>query len=147
MTNQLYIYEAGALTYPFKNNLFDKATQWRDKLDKFALDNGILTFNPATTFLKEKNHTYSGAMAVKQNDFYLDKSNIMIVQMDYLDFSPGTQYELTVYKWMKKPVIAFRLDGEPFHWSPHIMSCITETCESIEEIMELLSNMFSQSFK
>jgi hypothetical protein len=148
--NKLYIYEAGSLTKLSQINKFNMATEWRDKLDKWAIDNSILTFNPAKTFMQEQAHFISGGMAVKQNDLYLDKTNIMVVQMDYIDYSPGTIYELVTYKhqYPWKPVIAFSLDeNNLYNKSPHIDSCITSYCDSIDEVINLLSLMFSQSLK
>jgi hypothetical protein len=146
---KLYIYEAGSLTYLYDNDIFKCATEWRDKLDTWAKDNGVYTFNPAKTFLKEKNHTYSGQMAVRQNDLYLDKTNIMVMQMDYLDYSPGTIYEIVSYKRLYpwKPVISFSLISDLHHKNPHIESCISEHCRGIDSVIELLSNMFGQSLK
>jgi len=146
--NKLYIYESGSLTYLKKNNLFYLATEWRDKLDKWAKDNGVYTFNPAKTFEIEMAHNFSGETVVRQNDLYLKKSNIMVVQMDYIDYSPGTIYELVTYKqsYPYKPVIAFSVVKENlYHKSPHIESCITEHCESIEDVINLLCVMFSDS--
>jgi nucleoside 2-deoxyribosyltransferase len=145
MDKKLYIYEAGCLTKLYKENKFDIATKWRKELDIWAKIHGCKTFNPALTYQIPDNHKYSGMMAVKQNDFYLDATNIMIVQLDYLDCSPGTQYELTGYKLMGKPVIAF--GDNPLSWSPHVMSCITEVCKDIDDVIKLLENMFEQSIK
>ena len=137
----MYIYEAGALTYYHCNNQLLKGTQWRQTLDNWVHEfKNIKTFNPAITFLKEKNHTYSPEMCVDQNEYYLNKCNIMVVNLDDIDQSPGTIYELVRFKDMRKPVIAF---GKS-HWSPHINSCISHQCETLEDVIELLCNMFFQ---
>jgi len=136
----MFIYEAGCLTHYHKNNEIYKATEWRDKLDEWAEGNYIYTYNPAKTFLKEINHTYDNRMCVDQNEYYLNKSDIMIVCLDDIEHSPGTIYELVRFKDMRKPVIAF---GEK-HWSPHINSCISNHCNSIEDVIDLLENMFDQ---
>ena len=138
--NNLFIYSIGALTYFAKRNEFYKATEWRNKLDAWAKDNGILTFNPAITWLKEINHTYSGKMIVDQNDHYINRSNIAVASLECLDYSPGSIYEFTRFKEQRKPLIAF---GEP-HWSPHINSCISERVNTIEDVIELLANEFHQ---
>jgi nucleoside 2-deoxyribosyltransferase len=134
------IYEAGPLTIYHKNKEFHKATEWRNKVDEWAESTFNYTFNPAKTFLKERNHTYNDRMCVDQNEFYLSKCDIMIVCLDDIDCSPGTQYELVRFKDMRKPVIAF---GKK-HWSPHINSCISNHCETIEDVLELLGSMFDQ---
>jgi len=143
MVSKLFLYEAGALTYHYKNNTFNLALNWRDKLDKFASDNNIETFNPAKTYLIERNHTYNPIIAVHQNKWYLDKSDILILDMNYIDYSPGTQWECVYASQVKIiPIIAF---GKK-HWSPHIMSGISHLCKDIDEVIEVLINMFGQSF-
>lgn len=138
----MFIYEAGALTYYYKNNIFEMGLTWRNKLDEWAKDNNIKTFNPAVTFMKEINHSYSPNMCIAQNDYYIEKCDICVVNLDDIDFSPGSIYELVRFKELRKPVIGF---GKK-HWSPHINSCISNQCESLDEVIELLCNMFDQSF-
>lgn len=88
----MYIYEAGCLTYYFRNKEMQKGTEWREKLDIWANNNDVDTYNPAKTFLKEINHTYDSKMCVDQNEYYLHKCDIMIINLDDIEFSPGTIY-------------------------------------------------------
>ena len=137
----MYLYLGGALTYYHRNNEMIKGTQWRQRLDHWAHDlRDVKTFNPAITFLKEKNHTYDSKIVVDQNNYYINKCNIMIVNLDDIDYSPGTIFELVRFKELGKPVIAFGSQGR--HWSPHINSCISHQCETLDEVTELLCNMF-----
>jgi len=138
----MFIYEAGTLTYYFKKNKFHNSTIWREKLDNWANDADCDTFNPAKNFVIEKNHTYSDKLVVDQNDYYINNSDICVVCIDDIDQSPGTIYELTRFKEQRKPVIAFGSQGK--HWSPHINSCISEYCDTIEDVIDLLMNMFDQ---
>lgn len=138
----MYIYEAGALTKYFRDNEMHKATEWRYKLDEYAEENYIPTFNPAKTFLKERNHTYDPKIVVDQNNYYINKCDICVVCLDNIDSSPGTIFELTRFKELGKPVIAFGNCGK--HWSPHINSCISNYCVELNEVIELLENMFDQ---
>jgi nucleoside 2-deoxyribosyltransferase len=137
----MYIYEGGALTYYYTNNIFYKSTEWRNKLDNWASDNNTNTFNPAKNFEIEKNHTYTEKLIVDQNNYYINKCDICVVCIDDIDKSPGTIYELTRFKELNKPVIAFGTQGK--HWSPHINSCISEYCDTVEDVIELLTNMFA----
>lgn len=137
--DNLYIYTAGTLSYLNKIKQLYMALNWREELEQWASDNNVKIFNPATTFLKEKNHHYSDKIIVQQNDFFLNACNLMVVQLDFIDYSPGTQYEMTTFKHMQKPVIAF---GKEKHWSPHINSCISHQCDNIEDVIELINNMF-----
>jgi len=139
MNTDLYIYEGGSLTYLNRIGKIDEALEWRQKIDNWAEDNNVKTFNPAKNFIREITYGYSGKLIVDQNDFFLNKATLMIVQLEYIDFSPGTMYEMITFKNMGKPIIAF---GKEKHWSPHLDSCISQYCYSIDETIEIINNMF-----
>jgi nucleoside 2-deoxyribosyltransferase len=135
----MYIYEIGAITHYARNSQIHKAITWRTYLDRWAEDNCIKTFNPITTYVREINHTYDSRLCVDQNDYYINKCDIAVANMDSIDYSPGSIYELVRFRELRKPVIAF---GATKHWSPHINSCISNWCESLDDVKILLSNMF-----
>lgn len=136
----MYIYEVGAITFHHRQNQIHKATEWRDKLDAFAKDNNIKTFNPAIDFLREKD-TYYERLCVDQNDYYINKCDIAIANLNDIDFSPGSLYELVRFKELRKPVIAFCDNGR--HWSPHINSCVSQYCETLDDCIGVLVTMFN----
>jgi nucleoside 2-deoxyribosyltransferase len=137
----MFIYEIGALTHLYKTNQFNKAIEWRQKLDNWAKDNGVGTFNPVLTWQKEINHTYGYGLVVDQNDYYINKSDIAVADLNFIDFSPGSIYELTRFKELRKPVIAF---SDKMHWSPHINFSITQKVDTLEDVIELLTVEFDQ---
>jgi len=137
----MYVYLAGALTIHHRNNEFHKATNWRNKFKSWASNNSVNTFDPCINFLREINHTYDPKIVVDQNNYYINKSDICIVCLDSIDFSPGTIFELTRFKELGKPVIAF---GSNKHWSPHINSCISNYCVELDGAIDVLENMFDQ---
>jgi nucleoside 2-deoxyribosyltransferase len=140
----MFIYEAGSLTKNYSDNTFYLATEWREKLDEWGKDNDVKRFNPAITYLTEKNHTYNSRFCVDQNRYYLDKADIMIVDLNNIEYSPGTIWELCYASEVRKiPIIAF---GNPT-WSPHVMYGINQVCKDIDEVIEVLSNMFGQCLK
>lgn len=136
----MFLYEVGTLTYFAERNELYRAIKWREKLDAWAKDNGILTFNPVLTWNKEKNHTYSDKMIVAQNDHYINRSNMAVASLDCINYSSGSIYELTRFKELQTPVIAF---GKP-NQSSHINSCISERVDTLDEVIELLINEFDQ---
>lgn len=141
----MFIYECGSLTYLYKNNMFNIATEWRNRIDQFAKDNNIKTFNPATTYLNEQNHGYNPKFCVDQNRFYLDKADMVVAQIDYIEHSPGSIWELCYASEKKKiPIIGL---GKTQFWSPHVMYGVNMMCSNVDEVIDLLSNMFCQSLK
>ncbi|MDK2830091.1 MAG: Nucleoside 2-deoxyribosyltransferase [Clostridium butyricum] len=136
----MLIYLAGALTYYKNKNQFDRALEWREKIQSWCEDNSIQVFNPALTYLKEINHTYYYKLCVDQNRHFLDKADILVVNLDAIDYSPGTIWELTYASEKRKiPIIAI---GKKKHWSPHIMYGISHLCKNEDEVIEVLTNMF-----
>jgi len=141
----MLIYECGCLTALYKQSKFNIATEWRSKLDEFARDNGIQTFNPAITYLSERSYNFDPKLCVDQNRYYLDKADILVAQLDYIHLSPGSIWELTYAKEKKNiPVLAF---GQEPSWSPHIMNCVSILVKDIDEVINILITMFNQSFK
>jgi nucleoside 2-deoxyribosyltransferase len=137
----MYFYTASALTYYHKTNQFYKATEWRKIFEQWCKEHNHKLFNPATTFSIEQNHTYKERNCVDQNKYYLDKANVLIVNLDDIMESAGTQWELCYASMVRRiPIIAF---GES-SWSPHINYGISHQCKDIYEAIELLDLMYSQ---
>lgn len=135
----MFIYLGGCLTYYHRTNQWDKATYWRNELVEFFKDNNIEYFNPVKSFEKEINHTYSNKMIVSQNKYYLDKTDILFMNLDDILQSPGSQYELTYAKECRNiPIITF---GDKC-WSPHISNCSTQHGNDYKEALEIFVNMF-----
>lgn len=138
----MFIYTIGALTFYYRAGQPEKGHIWREQLGNWANDNGIKIFDPAITYAKEINHSYNNKMCVDQNNYYINKCDIAIVNLNDLSESPGSVFELVRFKELGKPVIAF---GEcKWNWSPHIQYCISNQCKTLDKAIELLSNMFNQ---
>jgi len=138
----MFIYTIGALTYYYKIGTPEKGSIWRTNILEWAGDNDAFAFDPSITYKRERNHKYDPRMCVDQNDYYIEKCDIAIVNLSDLEKSPGSIYELVRFKEQKKPVIAF--GKSEIDWSPHINSCISQKCETLEDVIELLVNMFDQ---
>ena len=135
----MYIYLAGAISQYFQIHEASKSTEWRKDLINFCKDNNIKFFDPTEAFFIEKNHDYDVKMPVAQNKYYLDKCDIVVVNLEYILQSPGSIWELCYSSEIRKiPVIAF--GKNPKH--PHILNCITQIVDGIEDVKELLANMF-----
>lgn len=88
MNNKPFIYLAGNLTY-FKSQgeemYRDKVLKWRNEIAEWLKDNDIPYFNPAETFEKEQAHSYSTRSVVEQNKHFLNKTDILIVDLSELE--------------------------------------------------------------
>ena len=148
MTIKKRIYLAGCMSYHYSNNEYHKATEWRSKLVNKLLDdiadkceNKWSWFDP--TINSEINfETVNNATVLRQNIFYLDQSDIMVVNLTDIEHSPGSLFEIFYFgEVLKRPVIAF---GESEWMSkPHVSEYITCILDE-DEIMSHLDAMYYQ---
>lgn len=148
MKGQIKLYLAGAISTHFNNNEYYKATKWRVKLAQKLLDlnaklcdNHFDWFDPTINF-EENVKTANAKTIVHQNKYYLDKCDILIVNLEDLDKSQGTMYELFYYGIHNKPVIAF--GHNKWENCPHIAESITVKLETIDDVVKYLSDYYCQ---
>ena len=141
------IYLAGCMSYFYKNNEMDKAINWRYKLIDQLLDDIAEKceskwdwFDPTLNF-EENYNAVNNKTVLQQNIFYLDKADIMVVNLDKLEESPGTIFEIIYLGLKGKPIIAFGYS----EWikSPHISEYITIHLKE-DKIMTYLDNLYYQ---
>lgn len=133
-------YLAGCITYYYNNNIMNKATEWR-KIARHRLSaNGIKGFDPSVYF--KENLEYDTKSVPYQNLSYLQRSEFILINLNELNNSPGTIFELAWAFILKKPVIAFgKCD-----WSaqPHIRESITITFPNLEDAIDYIATMYFQ---
>ena len=141
------LYLSSCISYYYKNNEMYKATEWRRKLikqlqyDIEIKDNQCwLWFDPTHNF-EENYHSVGSKTILSQNNFYLDRADILIVDLANLSKSPGTIYEIIYFGLKDKPVIAFNYDD--MAKSPHISNFIDCILKE-EDIMDYLNAMYYQ---
>lgn len=141
------IYLAGAITYYEINNELYKAMNWRNKATQKLLelntdicDNKFDWFDPMDNYEENQNYNYNSI--VLQNKHYLDECDLMIVNLDKLEYSPGTLFEIFYYYTNHKPIIAF---GETkLIEQPHVNRSITEWFPDLNSVIKYIKNMYSQ---
>ena len=138
---------AGCISYFFNNNEYHKVTDWRNKLKMQLNIDGKKKgfekwsyFDPTVNFVDNVKFA-NNATILKQNIFYLNHSDIMVVNIDKLEESPGTVYEIVYFGLQNKPIIAF---GES-DWinSPHISQYVDVVLPEIE-VIKYLDAMYYQ---
>ncbi len=136
----MYIYEIGAITKYYRDSTPEKAFVWRDEIDYWAGQRrGVNTFNACKAYNPNTLHLNNlGRIGVDQNEYFINKCDIAICNMEDIEASPGSIYELVRFKMQGKPVIAF---GAP-NWSPHLMSCISCVVPTLQDALDLLDTMF-----
>ena len=137
----LSCYLAGAMSqYLIEDGNLDRAISWRKEILRGLEDTNIRIFDPTLKFQFNKDYNMSGILP--QNRLYLEKCDILILNRTYLEYSPGTMYEISVASYLNKPIISF---GES-KWDSyaHIESMITVSFDTIEEVCDYLHNMYCQ---
>ena len=139
----MLVYLAGCMTYHIMNKQEEKATMWRKEFIKYAIDNNITYFNPMSAYNKVNkrwtNIDKCIELIVQQNIYFVHKSDICVVNLEDIEHSIGTIYEIIKFKEQNKPVIAFpKLNS----YSPHLEHCITFKCANLEKVFHILEDMF-----
>ena len=103
--------------------------------------NKFTWFDPTVNFKINITPPQSKAV-LQQNKFYLNKSDILLVNLDRLSDSSGTIYEI-IYAGIKdKPIIAFGND-KLFH-VPHISENITVRFDNLDNALQCIFDYFIQ---
>lgn len=135
----MLIYLCGAMTIFHKRGEFDKTIKWRQdakmKLEVVKYN----VFDPTYNF--DKNLQYNNASIVAQNKHYLHKSDIVLVNLECLEFSPGTMWEIYLAKEKGIPVLAFG-ENEDIIKQPHVSNAITMSFETSCDAINHIKNMY-----
>lgn len=148
MRGQIKLYFGGAMTYHYSNNEYHKATEWRARLAQklLELNAGMGSrffdwFDPTYNFT-DNIKTANNKTVLHQNKHYLDQCDILIVNLDSINQSMGTLYEVFYYQIKGKPVIAF---GDT-KWisNPHLAESITVRLDTLDDVVEYLKSYYIQ---
>lgn len=141
----MFIYLAGAMSYYDRINKFELATRWRDeiisRLQHIRYENvDYEIFNPCENY--NINKTFDSNGVVYQNLTYLHKTDVLILNLQDIDKSPGTLFEIYYAFLNHIPVIAFGT-SELYDVQPHVRASITMKFDDIDQIVEYIENMYS----
>jgi nucleoside 2-deoxyribosyltransferase len=128
------------MSYYSSKGEFEKAKEWRTKATIYLKKLGIDCFNPALRY--DKNIYYDSKGVVNQNYIYLQKSDIMLLNLEYLEHSPGTLFEIFNFWSQHKPVISF--GKTDIYYQPHVNAAITMNFPEIEKALEYINNLYFQ---
>jgi len=141
----MLVYLCGAMSHWDRQDCFEKATDWREEAIKgFYSDSIIKWFNPCVNYFINKEYNSKGV--VTQNLTYLKKSDIILLNLEELDKSPGSLFEI-YYAYMNHiPVIAF---GKNYLYGnqPHVTESISMHFDDMGVALDYIDNMFEQDNK
>ena len=124
---------------------FELATRWRDeiisRLQYIRYENmDYEIFNPCKNY--SINKTFDSNGVVYQNLVYLHKSDVLILNLQDIDKSPGTLFEIYYAFLNHIPVIAFGT-SELYDVQPHVRASVTVKFNDIDQVVEYIKNMYS----
>jgi nucleoside 2-deoxyribosyltransferase len=130
------VYLAGAISFFHNTNCPERATGWRNIAENYLSYYDIKCFNPC------KCEGFSEDMIVKQNMYYLNQCDIILVNLDMINDSVGTIFELTEAKHRGKPIIAF---GKSY-WRerPHMKYLIDTYFDTFEDALDNIVTAYRQ---
>lgn len=141
------IYLCGCISYYADTNQYHKATEWRRRLINQLLDDIAdkseskwSWFDPTIGF-EDNYKAINNKSVLQQNNFYLDKCDILVVNAADLDKSIGSIYEIIYFGLKGKPVIVF--NDNPFLKSAHLEPFITAHLKE-DKIFTYLDNLYYQ---
>lgn len=136
----MLIYLAGCMSYYYENSEPQKAERWRDIAKERLKDIGISTFDPTLHYTT--NSSYDSNLMVQQNEYYLKKTDIILVNLNDLDKSYGTIYELVYAHALEKPILAFGNSTICVH--PHLKHILQKYFRSLEEVLNFINTVYCQ---
>lgn len=136
----MLIYLAGCMSYYYENSEPQKAEHWRDIAKERLKDIGISTFDPTLHY--KANYLYDSDLMVQQNEYYLKKADIILVNLDDLDKSYGTIYELVYAHALGKPILAFGNSAILSH--PHLKHASINRFCNLDEVLDFISAVYCQ---
>lgn len=136
----MLIYLAGCMSYHYENSESQKAEHWRYIATERLKDIEISTFDPTLHY--KTNYLYDSDLMVQQNEYYLKKADIILVNLDDLDKSYGTIYELVYAHALEKPILAF---GRTIIYEHSHLKHILQKCfGSLEGVLDFINTVYCQ---
>jgi nucleoside 2-deoxyribosyltransferase len=134
------IFLSGCMSYYYNHDKPNLAEDWRNEAieklgDKFNI------FNPCKNY--NKNKYYDSKGVVYQNLAYLNKSDIVILNADNIEKSPGTLFEIFTSFLNHKSVISFGGNNSILE-QPHVKESITVHFDTLDEVCDYIRNMYCQ---
>lgn len=134
------IYLAGCTSYYDNPDNWHKAIDWRKKATAALLDSGNKVFDPTVNW--HTNSDYDSNLMVIQNEYYLKNSDLLLVNLDDLDKSYGTIFEIITAHHLNIPIIAFGENYITTH--PHINHCIDSIFLNLDNALNFIFNTYCQ---
>ena len=142
------IYLAGAMSHWYKENKVEKATEWRERAEKYFANNteNFRCVNPMRYFSIGSNYHTSDYEPMRFDLRKVKESRVVLVNLESLDKSLGSSDEI-LYAYLNDiPVVGFLEDESLLHTIHEWKNCQIDRIEygkgSQERAMEYIKNYY-----
>ena len=130
----------------YQENNYENATEWRDFAKTELEACGLKVFNPTEN--SKEHYLYPPELncgVITQNYTFIKRCDVLLVNLDRIEDSIGSIWELSMAWIEHKPVVAF---GSCPKWEkrPHFQSLVPIIFDTASEACEYISSMFSNTF-
>ena len=132
------VYLAGAISYFYNTKQKERATKWRTKAKECLGQFNMKCFNPCDE--PSDCWQYPQGGLIKQNYFYLKNCDIILLNLDMINDSIGTIWELSMAWREHKPIVAF--GKTPWLERPHMQSLIDVKFNTLDEALDYIVDMY-----
>lgn len=133
------IFLSGCMSYYYNNAFPEKAQDWRN-IATARLGDKFNIFNPCMNYYE--NIDYKPKGVVYQNIAYLNKSDIILLNLNHIEDSAGTLFETFASFLKHKTIVAF--NDTPLLDQPHVHEAITMHFRDLNDACGYIENMYCQ---
>jgi len=137
----MLIYLAGCMSEHDRLGYFKDATEWRETATTEFEGTHLKVFNPCINYDINKKFNTKGV--VTQNLAYLKQSDIVLLNLDKLECSQGSLFEIFYSFLHDIPVIAFN-NNYLYGVQPHITESISIRFDELDEALDYIWSMYLQ---
>lgn len=134
------VYLAGAMNY-FRDKDYNEAKGWRLVMKQKLVSSNdnygtrFTVFDP--TLEEDKYHDI-----VTQNLYYLRKADILVINLNALEHSLGSIYELAYFSYTGKPIIT--IGGHNWLSHPYLEKFVSMRVDTVREAADFIRRMYGQ---
>ncbi|MEI6296269.1 MAG: hypothetical protein WCO84_01305 [bacterium] len=132
------IYTGGAMSFHFFNGEIELAKKWRNSVKYFFDVRGgkVDIYNPAKCFL-ELNGEYNVSNMAQLNYQHLKNSDVFLLDLNKLEESIGTIWEISLCWQLHIPIVAFG-KCEKWQYSPHYKEMVKHEHKDLDDALNYI---------
>ncbi len=144
--DKIKVYLVGSMTGFMEDGSYEKATEWREYAKQKLEASNLKVFDPTENSIQHYQYPASlNGGIITQNYTFIQRCDLLLVNLEKLEDSIGSIWEISMAWQQRKPVVAF---GRCEKWEgrPHFQSLITVRLADGEAACDYIISMYANSF-